>query len=167
MIKLIPEPLTQQNFASFGQVIEMDRAKSFLINEGTTRRYDDLAEADVSTQAGVAMISIFSAKRRDFPLKITMVEKHPLGSQAFLPMQNHPWLIVVAQGGVPTPEACKAFLALGGQGVQYGAGVWHHPLLVCAPTQDFWIVDRKGEGDNLVEHSFKDGGCEVIADPIL
>lgn len=164
MIKLIPEPLTQQNFAPFGQVIEMDMSKSFLINADTTRRYHDMAEIDVSAHGGVPILSIFSAERREFPLTIKMVEKHPLSTQAFLPMQAWPWLVVVASGDTPSVETCRAFLAQGNQGVQYGAGVWHHPLLICAPKQDFWVVDRKGEGDNLVEHCFKDTAIEIVAE---
>lgn len=156
MIKLEVEPLTQAAFAEFGDVIEMDEEKSFLINQGNTRRYHELAKTDVGDQDGHAIFSIFKSKRWAFPLEIKMMEKHPLGSQAFMPMQSHDWLVVVATGDIPTPETCRAFIATGSQAVQYGKGVWHHPLLTLAPTQDFWVVDRGGDGVNLIEHYFDD-----------
>ncbi|MGL1921866.1 MAG: ureidoglycolate lyase [Hyphomicrobiales bacterium] len=154
MIKLLPEKLTQQSFAEFGNVIEMDAEKSFLINDDYTRRYHNLASVDVADGNGHAIFSIFKSKRRPFPLEIKMMENHPLGSQAFMPMQPHDWLIVVATGKVPTAETCRAFIATGNQGVQYAKGVWHHPLLTLVAEQDFWIVDRAGDGNNLVEHFF-------------
>lgn len=155
MIKLKVEPLTQEAFAPFGDVIEMDADKAFMINEGHTRRYHELAEVDVVDGGGTAIFSIFKSTRWGFPLEIKMMENHPLGSQAFLPMQGHDWLIVVSEGvDIPTAETCRAFLAKGEQGVQYGKGVWHHPLLTLVSEQDFWIVDRGGDGDNLIEHYF-------------
>jgi ureidoglycolate lyase len=166
MIDLIPEPLTQQAFAEFGTVIDPQMDKSFLINEGTTRRFDDLADVDVSIGGGTPIISIFSAQRRAFPVQIKMMEKHPLGSQAFLPMQPHPWIVVVATGDVPSAATCRAFLANGNQGVQYATGTWHHPLLIRVPTQDFWIVDRKGGGENLEEIMFDGEHAQVITTPI-
>lgn len=166
MIKLKVEPLTQEAFAEFGDVIEMDGDKSFLINEGHTRRYHQLAEADVADGGGKAIISIFQSSRRAFPLEIKMMENHPLGSQAFLPMQPHNWLVVVATGDVPSAETCHAFLASGNQGVQYNKGVWHHPLLTLVAEQDFWIVDRGGKGDNLIEHYFDGRIAQMDIDPI-
>lgn len=127
MIELVPEKLTQLNFAEFGDVIDMDMSKSFLINDDFTRRYHELATTDVEELDGKTILSIFKSSRRGFPIKIKMMENHPLGSQAFLPMQPHKWLVVVATGDVPTAETCRAFIASGNQGVQYAKGVWHHP----------------------------------------
>lgn len=166
-IKLKVEPLTQEAFAPFGQVIEMDIRKSFLINEGHTRRYHELAEVDVAEDGGTAIFSIFKSSRRAFPLEIKMMENHPLGSQAFLPMQAADWLVVVSEGiDIPTAETCRAFLASASQGVQYGKGVWHHPLLTLVAEQDFWIVDRGGKGDNLIEHYFEGNVAHVDIVPI-
>jgi ureidoglycolate lyase len=92
-----------------------------------------------------------------------MLERHPLGSQAFIPMERHPWLVVVAER--PEPGACRAFLARGDQGVQIGRGVWHHPLLALQPVHDFLVVDRKGPGSNLEEQFFGPGE-EIILDPV-
>lgn len=154
MTILTPQKLTQQAFAPFGNVIEMDEEKSYLINNDMTRRYHSLATVDAADQDGQAIISIFKTQKWQFPLKIKMMEKHPLGSQAFLPIQAHDWLVIVATGEVPTPETCQAFIATGSQGVQYNKAVWHHPLLCLAATQDFWVIDRGGNGDNLIEHYF-------------
>ncbi|NRB14533.1 MAG: ureidoglycolate lyase [Rhizobiales bacterium] len=163
---LTPKPLTQQAFAPFGDVIEMDEDKSYLINQDMTRRYHKLATSDTDTQNGSSIISIFKSKRWQFPLQILMMEKHPLGSQAFLPMQGHNWLIVVATGNVPTAQTCQAFIATGVQGVQYNKGVWHHPLLTLAEQQNFWIVDRDGAGENLIEHHFEGQTAQVDIRPV-
>jgi len=166
MLQLKPVPLTQENFAPFGQVIETDETKSFLINEGTTRRYHALANVDTATNGGQPIISIFAGVRRTFPVGIRMVEKHPLGSQAFIPLTQKPWLVVVADNiENPTAENCHVFLARGDQGVQYGKGVWHHPLLTVEETQSFLVVDRENkvesESANLVEHWFEGGHASI------
>ena len=93
-----------------------------------------------------------------------MVERHPLGSQAFIPMQNEPWLIVVCDtGNKPEPINLRAFLATGKQGVNYRPGVWHHPLLVLKPDQDFLVVDRGGPGENCDEVWFTGVAAKVAA----
>jgi ureidoglycolate lyase len=166
MLRLKPIPLTQKDFVPFGQVIEADEAKSFLINEGTTRRYHALANIETATNNGRPIISIFAGTRRTFPVDIRMVEKHPLGSQAFIPLTQKSWLVVVADNVEnPKPENCHAFLARGDQGVQYGKGVWHHPLLTIEETQSFLVVDREnkaeGENANLVEHWFESGHASI------
>lgn len=162
---LTPKLLTQQAFAPYGEVIEMDADKSYLINQDMTRRYHNLAKTDTDSQNGCSIISIFKSKRWLFPLQIVMMEKHPLGSQAFLPMQGYEWLIVVATGKTPTAQTCQAFIATGSQGVQYSKGVWHHPLLTLADQQNFWIIDRDGAGENLVEHYFDGQIAQVDVRP--
>lgn len=162
MIDLRPIPLTAENFAPFGEVIEADHAKSYLINEGTTRRFHALAKADVAAQGGEPILSIFRGTARPLPIEIAMLERHPLGSQAFMPLQCHDWLVVVAEGEKPEAGDCRAFLARGDQGVQYARNVWHHPLLVLQPSQDFLIVDRLGEGDNLEERYFTGGQAKIL-----
>lgn len=145
---LTPQPLTAAAFAPYGRVIEADHATSYLINDGLTRRYHALALAEVGD--GQAGLSIFRGRPQPWPIRIQMLEQHPLGTQAFVPLQPHPWLAVVASA--PEPDACVAFLCRGDQGLQLGVGVWHHPLLVLAATQDFLVVDRIGPGANLAEH---------------
>ena len=168
LIHLRPEPLTQEAFAPFGQVIEADHDKSYLINEGTTRRFHDLAQADVRDGEGEAILSIFRGTPRPLPIALSMMERHPLGAQAFVPMQPASWLVVVCEDEIPTPAGCRAFMASGSQGVQYAKNVWHHPLLVLAPTQDFLIVDRKGpagEGTANLEEYWFDGTGAVLKIP--
>ncbi len=154
-LKLTVEPLTREAFREFGDVIEIDGAESFPINEGTTTRYHDLADVDVASEAGVPLISIFRGLARPAPIEVRMMEHHPLGSQAFYPLQNHAYLVVVAPRGGPVgPGNLRAFRAAGDQGVNYRRGVWHHPLLALRDGHDFLVVDRGGEGDNCVEHHF-------------
>jgi len=86
-------------------------------------------------------------------LQVLMLERHPLGSQAFMPLGGHPWLTVVALS--PEPAACRLFACRGDQGLQIAKGVWHHPLLVLEGAQDFLVVDRDSDGDNLEEVFFE------------
>lgn len=158
------EPLTKAAFEPFGDLIEMDFAKSYLINEGTTRRYHHLSEPDVGEEGGRPIISIFEATRRGLPIEIKMMEKHPLGTQAFLPASNDYWLVVVSEAETPTAETLRCFLVKGNQGVQYGKHVWHHPVLCIQPKQNFWIFDREGDGNNLVEHYFDNGNAYINID---
>jgi len=153
---LTPVPLTKKNFAPFGDVLEIEGAEQFPINAGTTTRFHLLATAVTSPPNGAAIMSIFRGTRRPSPMAITMMERHPLGSQAFFPLSQADWLVVVAedQGGRPDPEGLHCFRASGIQGVQYAPLVWHHPLLVLEPEQDFFIVDRDGDGNNLEEYEF-------------
>jgi ureidoglycolate lyase len=144
---LVIEPLTKQAFEPFGEVIEREGARSRLINGGTTDRLHALATTDVSDEGGWAIVSIFRGRRRPFPLTISMMERHPLGSQAFFPLQPFDWLVVV---GTPA-ERLRCFRASGRQGVSYDKDVWHHPLLILQPEQDFLVVDREGPGVNLEE----------------
>ena len=150
MRRLKPEPLTAAAFAPFGTVIETAGASSFPINGGTTTRFHALAQADVGPE-GEAILSIFRATRWPQPVEIKMLERHPLGSQAFYPISPRDWLIVVAAGEQPTAQDLRLFRAGGDQGVQYAPGVWHHPLLVLVEQQDFLVVDRSGPGENLEE----------------
>jgi ureidoglycolate lyase len=151
-LKLYPEPLTREAFAPFGDVIETEGAKSIPINQGTTDRYHDLAGVDVEELQGRTLINIFRCRPRDYPLEITMMERHPISSQAFVPLDNIPYLVVVAaKETAPLKSDLRVFLASGKQGINYHRGVWHHPLLTLEKESDFLIVDRGGEGHNLDE----------------
>ncbi len=148
-------PLTADAFAEFGDVIEMAGAKHFPINQGTTERFHDLANLDLNRVGGNPIVSIFESQPRPQPVKLDVMERHPLGSQAFYPLQNHDWLIVVASGDDPLAlENLKAFRASGLQGINYAANIWHHPLLVLEANSKFLIIDRKGPGNNCEERKF-------------
>lgn len=143
-------PLTRDAFAPFGDVIETDGAEHFAINNGTTERFHDLAAVSVGRE-GRALINIFRGRPFTLPIPIAMVERHPLGSQAFVPLDRRSYLVVVAPGG-PVPGQPLAFLATGIQGVNYAPGTWHHPLISLGAVSEFLVVDRAGPGDNLEEY---------------
>ena len=142
------EPLTRANFAPFGDVIEMAGAQHYPINQGFAERFHDLARIDTSTHDGETIISLFRGRPRPTPIEIGFVERHPLGSQGFYPLQERDWLIVVAE---PDLQTLRAFRASGRQGINYARNIWHYPLLVLGQESDFLIIDRKGAGNNLEE----------------
>ena len=143
------EKLTREGFAPFGDVIERDGAELININQNFAQRFNDLAHIDVQHEDGSVNISLAAAMPRPQPIAITMMERHPLGSQIFHPLQNMPWLVLVC--AEPADHASyRVFRASGEQGINYARGTWHHPLLVLQPQQ-FFIVDRKGPGVNLEE----------------
>jgi ureidoglycolate lyase len=153
MKKLTIEPLTRAAFEPFGDVIELDGAKQIPINLGTTIRFHDLARIDVEDEGGRAIVNLFRGQPRDLPFEVSMLERHPLGSQAFLPLNDRPYLVVVAPAGELDPSRIRAFVTRGWQGVNYAKGVWHHPLLSLDQVSDFIVVDRSGSGRNLDEVS--------------
>ena len=143
---LIPEPLSAEAFKPYGDVIEAgDAALRFGVNRGDALRFHDLAKVDVLAADGRPIISIFRALPHALPLRLTMMERHPLGSQAFVPLGPQPYLVVVSLAGPPPePAQLRCFLAAPGQGINYARGTWHHPLLALQATSDFLVVDRGG-----------------------
>jgi len=142
------EPLTAKEFAPFGDIIEADPATAMEINNGFTTRFHQLATVQSDQDV---ILSIFRGRPRE--LSVAMLECHPLGSQAFVPLGGQDWLVVVSE--IPDAAGLRVFHCKGDQGVQYYAGVWHHPLLVLGAEQDFLVVDRAGEGPNLEEVFFE------------
>ena len=152
---LLAEPLTAAAFEPFGDVIQIEDAQALVINEGYADRFDDLARLDLTRDGGVPCLSIFRAKARDLPVSIRMLERHPLGSQAFVPLSGHDYLIVVAPADDdPHFDGLRAFHARANQGVNYHRGIWHHPLLALYSEDDFLVIDRRGPGGNLDEAWF-------------
>jgi ureidoglycolate lyase len=151
MKTLAIEPLTREAFAQFGDVIELDGAKQIPINLGTTIRFHDLAHVDVTDEGGRTLVNLFRGQPRVLPFEVKMMERHPLGSQAFIPLNDKPYLVVVAPRGELVESEIRAFVTSGWQGVNYAKGVWHHPLLSLGEVSDFIVVDRGGEGLNLHE----------------
>ncbi|RCW79320.1 ureidoglycolate lyase [Phyllobacterium bourgognense] len=150
------QPLTKPAFARFGDVIETEGAELRLINDGTTERYHDLANVDVTGEGARVLVNIFRGKPFALPVDISMLERHPLGTQAFMPLQNRPFLAVVAEDDGGKPGIPVTFLCQGSQGVNYARNAWHHPLISLEETSDFLVVDRGGEGNNLEEFFFED-----------
>jgi ureidoglycolate lyase len=151
MARLSIEPLTKQAFAPFGEVIETEGVIPLSINQGYAQRFNDLANVDIAMEGGQTNISWFVASLRPVPIAINMMERHPLGSQLFAPLNGADWLVVVCTD--PRDAASyRAFAAKGHQGVNYARNCWHHPLLVLREASPFLVVDRKGKGDNLEEY---------------
>ena len=151
MEKIInPKPINKSNFLKYGEVITTEQIKPIKINNGYAQRFDGIANLDTKNQNGETTISIFSALKRTFPMKIDMMEKHPLGSQAFIPMKETTFLILVApKGNKPAIEKIKSFIVPPGIGINYKPGTWHFPL-ISTENMNFLVVDRKGSGENLV-----------------
>ncbi|HZV20149.1 MAG TPA: ureidoglycolate lyase [Hyphomicrobiales bacterium] len=146
-----PRPLTQEEFASFGEVIQEAGARSYAINGGTTLRVHDLCSVRMKNR-GRPLISFFrTLKTVALPLKLALLECHPLGSQAFIPKEFAPFIIAVApQAPEPNLDHLQVFLTDGVQGVNYAPGVWHLPL-ASLTLAAYVVVDRGGPGENLRE----------------
>lgn len=144
-------PLTREAFAPFGDVIELDGARHWPINGGTCERFHDLADIDTGEGGGRTLVNVFRGQPRALPFAITMLERHPLGSQAFVPLGRMPYLVVVAPPGDLDETAIRAFVTRGWQGVNYRRGCWHHPLLALGEVADFLVIDRGGPGENCDE----------------
>lgn len=144
------EPLTRAAFAGFGDVVDAEGAEWIDINQGFARRVNELATIDVADEGGSVNVSLFTARARPRPIAVSMMERHPLGTQLFFPLQDAPWLVLVCADPADR-RSYRAFLATGRQGVNYAKGVWHHPLLVMTDNERFIVVDRAGPGQNLQE----------------
>ena len=154
--KLTPVALNPTSFMEFGSVLDRNLTRQIAINQYTTTRFHKMATVNVSPPDAGVILSIFRGTYRGYPLEINMMERHPIGTQAFFPLSEEPWLIVVAPdaGDKPDEKRIQCFQAAGNQGVQYNCNVWHHPLLILSKTQDFFVVDRDTDSNNLHEYFF-------------
>lgn len=151
MNRLAAVPLTREAFAPFGDVIETEGAEHFTINAGNCTRFHDLATVETAGENARTLINLFRGTPYDFPLSLKMVERHPLGSQAFIPLSARPFLVVVAPDAGGKAGDPIAFFTAPGQGVNYGRDTWHAVLTPIGENQDFVVVDRGGDGNNLEE----------------
>ena len=149
------EPLKREAFSPFGQVIEMAAAHHYPINSGKTERYHDLARIELGGVHPRPMISLFRGQPYALPLSLKMVERHPLGSQAFYPLSDRPFLVIVAPDEHGKPGTPRAFRTVPGQGVNIAMNTWHGVLTAQAAVSDFIVVDRGGDGNNLEEFFFE------------
>ena len=155
MKRLTAQPLTREAFAPFGDLLDAEGWQNhYPINAGKCERFHALATAEASGPDAKVLISIARGQPYELPLTLTMVERHPLGSQAFVPLNGRPFLVVVAADAPNGPAEPRAFLAGPGQGVNYPRGRWHGVLTPIGQPQDFLIVDRAGDGSNLEEFHF-------------
>ena len=156
MEKIIkPIKINRSNFAMYGDLISTSDIKPIDINAGYAKRFNNLANLNTSKDEGKTIVSIFSALKRTFPMKIDMMEKHPLGSQAFIPMKETTFLCFVAPSGEsPDINKIRSFIIPPKNGINYKPGIWHFPLIA---TEDinFLVIDRMGKGENLIIHKFE------------
>ncbi|MBS9715673.1 ureidoglycolate lyase [Pseudohalocynthiibacter aestuariivivens] len=147
------ERLTQKAFAKFGDVLDASGEADIVINQGNCGRYHDRAQLDILN--GRAGISVFKANPRSLPHLLDVVERHPEGSQAFLPMSLDPFLVIVAPDEGDKPGTPRAFITAPGQGVNIHRNIWHGVLTPLSEPGLFAVVDRIGDGANLQEHWFE------------
>lgn len=168
-LSLKPLPLVSADFNNFGDVISVDEARQSLgeplmINQGNCERFTNIAGLDIADSA--VGISLFNAKPCDMPLRIDYLERHPLGSQAFIPMNCHPFLVIVADDMNGVPDSPKAFITDGMQGVNIRRNTWHGVLTVLHPYGGlFAVVDYVGEQPNLQEHPLTQPLTVVVDTP--
>jgi ureidoglycolate lyase len=156
MREIFVQPLTREAFAPFGDVIEIEGAHSFPINHGMCMRYHDLARVETTGENAKTLISLLRGKPYELPLKLEMVERHPFGSQAFVPLSQNPFLVVAAHEQPNGPSDPVAFLTKPGQGVNIHRNVWHGILTPLEGVSDFVVIDRGGDGINLQEHFYRE-----------
>lgn len=152
MLELKAEPLTADAFAPFGDVIDARTSASFPINAGRTQRHHDLAKVETLGENAHTLINIFVSQPITLPLELTFLERHPQGSQAFMPLHQERFIVVVAPPGEHiNPADVRAFITDGRQGVNYRAGTWHAIQSVLEREGEFLVVDRGGDGNNCDE----------------
>lgn len=148
-IRIPLSPLSSDIFAPFGDVIEVsDSNKIIPINDGLADRHHDLAKVDVDDQGGHAIVSIIATQSTPLPLCVSVMERHPIGSQAFIPIDNIPYIVLVAPAGDFDYQSLQGFLAQPYQGVNYAKGTWHHACISLNDSNQFLVIDRGGQGDN-------------------
>ena len=150
-----PKKITRKNFKKFGDLICTKKIMPININNGYAKRFDNLCKINTSLRKGNTIVSIFSAKKRKFPMSIKMMEKHPLGSQAFIPMNETKFFVFVApRGKKPNINRIESFIVPKQNGINYKPGIWHFPL-ISTKNMNFLVIDRKGIGNNLKIYNFK------------
>ncbi len=156
VITLVPMPLTRERFAPYGDVIETSRLASKTMNDARFERFGDLCQVDLA--GGKVAISVARCRTPShLPLRVDRVERHPLGSQAFVPLAPCRMVVVVAPPGESvSADELRAFVSNGRQGINYHRGTWHMPLIALAAGQEFLVVDRAGAEPNCEDHELED-----------
>ena len=153
-VLLTLEPLTREAFAPYGDVIEVSGEPDKLINQGMCGRFHDLAKLDFGS--GRAGISLFDAQARHFPYSVDMMERHPEGSQAFIPLSGVPMIISVAKDNSGKPGQPRAFLSEPHQSINIHRNTWHGVLAPVERAGQYIVIDRIGDTPNLEEYYFQD-----------
>lgn len=147
------QALTPAAFAAFGDVVEFEGRDCYPINDGMADRYHALAEVELADERSRAIISLVASRRFDMPRRVDHLEYHPFGSQAFLPLDPNPFIVVVCPAAEqPYLQRLQAFVTNGKQGINYHRGTWHHVLLTPYAAMRFVCVDRAGPGNNCIDY---------------
>ena len=147
MRKISPISLEDEEFSKYGKIISVDNSDSIVINNGFASKHYNLCNIDANDNGGVATLHLYEGKKREFPLKMNMMEKHPFFSQTFIPRSKTPFIIVVALGAEePDLNTLTVFKSNGNQGVHYNKNVWHFPLISLEDNEQFIVVDRNDLG---------------------
>ena len=155
-IQVLIHPLTRDAFQPYGDVLQVAESRHYTINQGWAERYADMAQLDLLEGDGKPNIGIVRAEPRPMPLKVKLMERHPKSSQMFIPLVPRPFLLLVAAPSDQLrPENVIGFKTMAGQGVNYGRGVWHHPLIALDQSTDFLVVDRYAKDENCDEVSLE------------
>lgn len=156
-ITLKPEPLTPERFAPYGDVIEAGARSRTAMNAARFERFDDLARIDMADGGRVAVSIARCRIATALPYRIDTVERHPIGSQAFIPLSPARMVVVVAPPEESVaPQDLRAFVTNGRQGINYRRGTWHMPLIAFDEGQEFLVVDRAGDLPNCEEHDLEE-----------
>ena len=150
--ELLVEKLTAEKFKKFGDVVE-PKDNPLLINKNKCERHNDLAFLQVSN-CGHLGVSIFSSEKYTLPFQLLLMERHPLGSQCFIPMSEEPFLVIVSADKDGCPERPSAFITNGKQGINYKQNIWHSVLTPSSENTLFTVIDRIGSGKNVEEFIF-------------
>tara|TARA_B100001123_G_C15335448_1_gene1032662 strand:- start:4256 stop:4756 length:501 start_codon:yes stop_codon:yes gene_type:complete len=154
-IKIQPKKVNKKNFQKFGDIISTKNTKSLKINNGFAFKYENLANINVYKKDGKIKLNIFKSLSRKFPLKIEMLEKHPLSTQTFFPIEHTIFLVVVAPpGNIPLSNKIESFIIPPKTGINFKVGIWHYPLISLV-NSEFLVIERKGFGNNYKEHYFQ------------
>jgi ureidoglycolate lyase len=163
--KLVAKELSREAFAPYGEVVAVTNENEILdINYGRTQRHHRLASVQLGGDDAIAIASIFRSQAVELPFRVEVMERHPLGSQMFMPLSGHPYLVAVAPAGEFDWTAVELFLAQADQGVNYHAGTWHHYCLALEGVSDFLVVDRDGAGDNCDEVHLSDSQQLILGE---
>jgi ureidoglycolate lyase len=168
---LVPQPLTAEAYAPYGRVIAVPAASDAgrSANQGTARKVQRLAAIENRRGAGAPLdVAVFRCRpRRDWPMDVAILEKHPESTQVFIPMNARRFLVVVALGGdAPDLGTLAAFVASGTQAISYHPGVWHHPMIALDAETDFvCLVHEDGTASDCVEHPLAAGARPRIVAP--
>ena len=149
---LVLEPLTAEEFGPFGEVIQRQGVTPQSINYGRTQKFANLARIDTAEDGGETTVHLYRSQPVTLPFLIERMERHPLGSQTFMPLHQQPFPVIVAPpGNDPEIQVIRGFITNGEQGINLHKGVWHHYQISLAGICDYLVIDRKGPHNNYEE----------------